>query len=172
MKNLDLAISQLESILIPFASNPVWDKVHTHMKLHPNQPMENGGYWGEPESVLHDAWWEYFTNLGIKASIVFDLMRCFSGESLLYDGTPYLLSYIQEVGIDLKEDTWEQAFKKLHKLGCTFSFDGCWSIWLIHSEFLFKYNCQDDPLAICTSYVKHLEAHISKNIEDYIHYQE
>lgn len=171
MKNLDLALSQLKSILLPFALNPVWELVHTHMKLYPNQPMKNGKYLEEPEYILHKAWWEYFSNLQIRASIVFDLMRCFSGECLLYDGTPYLLSYIQEVGIDLKKDTWAQAIEKLNKCSCTFSFDGCWSIWLVHSEFLFEYNCQDDPLVICTSYVKHLEAHINQDIEDYIHYQ-
>lgn len=169
MKNLDLAISQLESILHPFALNPVWELVHTHMKLYPNQPMEGGGYWGEPESVLHDAWWEYFTDLDVKASIIFDLMRATGGDDSLYDGTPYLQSYINELGIDLNS-TWKEVHLKLGKS----TFDGCfqWFVWLIHSNYLFEYNCQDNPLAICTSYVKHLELHMRKiNIEDYIHYQ-
>lgn len=74
MKNLDLALSQLESILLPFASNPVWELVHTHMKLYPNQPMKNEKYLEEPAFTLHYAWWEYFSNLQIKASIVFDLI--------------------------------------------------------------------------------------------------
>lgn len=170
MKNLDLAISQLESILLPFASNPVWNEVHTHMKLYPNQLIEK--YKEHPSAVLHKAWWEYFSNLDVKASIVFDLMRATGGDGSLYDGTPYQQSYINDEGIDLRSDTWKEAWGKLHRRCNGYSADGQWFIWLVSSEFLFEYNCQDNPLNICTSYVKHLELHMRKiNIEDYIHYQ-
>jgi hypothetical protein len=170
MKNLDLAISQLESIIIPFAYNHVWELVHTHMKLYPNQPM--GKYKEEPAFTLHYAWWEYFSNLDVKASIVFDLIRATGGDVPFFQGEagePVITYYIREVEIDLEKDTWVEAFSKLNKSTWDSAFD--WFVWLVHSEFLFEYNCQDDPLVICTSYVKHLEAHINQSIEDYIHYQ-
>lgn len=170
MKNIGIALDDLKSIIYTFAFDSVWDRVQTYMREHPNSLIPQGPYKSEPQEVLHDAWWDYFTNLDIKASIVFDLMRALGGDPPLFNGESSLSSYIDEVGIDTKKDTWREAYRKLCK--STWSADGHWFIWLVHSEFLFEYNYSSDGKEVCKSYVELLEKHMKEiNIDDYFHYQ-
>lgn len=155
--NSDIS-TQLRDIILPFASNPVWERVQGYMREHPNSLIPNGPYKDEPQELLHEAWWDYFTNLDVKASIVFDTIRALGGDLPLLDGESSLDSYTQEVGIDIEKDTWGDAYKKLCK--STWCADGHWFIWLVHSEFLFVYDYMGNPSNICSSYINHLQSYI------------